>query len=372
LNEFEVDLRDMLQSRAGDVTTQPQMHETLRRTKVRRVTNVGFATLCLIVIVGVAVVAVQAFLVPTQRRTEEILRPAVTTDGPYGFTSVTGEYPVVATGEFNGATWELTGTTVAEGEADHVDLKLTISRDGSSVIDEVRVDATDDVMLNRYVEATDMLDGAHVVYGATVPGVDSVEVAVADGSETVIPVHRFTDYDSQGTIRADYFLAFVPGDAPGFVHARDELGTDMDLEAYGRVSLAPHVVATGKVGDAAWSFEFAGGLVKDRFCIVFAPVAGGSDCFTRTELEEAGPILLATFESDDVSVVVGIIRDDVGPVQLVREGMDPADLRWFSPPDEDRADWPLRFVAVGLPPGTHGAIQAYAGDGETQLEEERF
>jgi hypothetical protein len=70
--------------------------------------------------------------------------------------------------------------------------------------------------------------------------------------------------------------------------------------------------------------------------------------------------------------VVAIISDDVGHVRLAREGTIPVTLPWFQPPNEDLAEWPLRLVAVGLPPGSHGALQAIGADGESVIARQRF
>lgn len=368
MSEIEQRLTRLLQERASEMTAAPKMRDTLRRARVRRSVNGGAALLSLVAVIGVSVVGVQTYLRPDVVRDVEVVNPAITTEGPYGFTSVPGEYPVIASGEFRGASWELTGTTTKKEFDDRVDVKLTITKDGRSVVGEVAVEATDDILVDQYLEATGVLDGANAVFGSNVRSVDSIEVDVSDGSETVIPVHRFTGYDSRSTITADYFLAFVPSGSPGFVYARDELGINLDYATYGRVTLAPHVIASGKVGEVPWSFEF-GSMVKDRLCLVFAPVEGGSQCFTRSEVENAGPLLVATFDLDDVLGVVAILSDEVWNVRLERNGGS-ALLPWFQPPREDLGEWPLRLVAVGLEPGTHGALQAYV-DNEI-VAEKRF
>jgi hypothetical protein len=197
-----------------------------------------------------------------------------------------------------------------------------------------------------------------------------VEISVADGNDTMIPAHRFTDYDATTTIIADYYIAFIPGGARGFVHARDELGIDLDLETYGRVSLAPHVVVTGTLGEASWNVEFAP-TQKDRFCLVFTASDIGSECVTREQLDSAGPLLVRTFERDDVLGIVAILSNEVGSVRLARDGLEPVVLPWFQPPQEDRDEWPLRLVAVALEPGTHGTLQAFTGGAEI-IAEKKF
>ena len=368
MNELELDLRQLLAERAQTVGALPQMQRTVRRARVRRAANVGVATLAVVALASVSVAAVEIFVRPEPR--PDVATPGITTEGPYGFTSVEGSHPTIATGQFRGADWKLAGTVTTKDGSDSVHLELSITEDGQTVTDEQQVDATDDVMITRHVETIDLLDGAGVIYGATIPGVQSVEISVADGNDTTISPHRFTNWDATTTITADYYIAFIPGGGRGFVHARDELGIDLELETYGRVSLAPHVVVTGALGEVAWNVEFAP-TQKDRFCLVFAAGDIGSECVTRAQLDSAGPLLVRTFERDDVLGIVAILSGEVGNVRLARDGQEPVYLPWFEPPQEDRAEWPLRIVAVALEPGTHGALQAFAGGAEI-IAEEKF
>ena len=369
MNELEIGLKQLLSDRADAMESLPPMGHTIRRTRVRRVTTVGVASLAVVALATVSVVGIRAF-VNAESPSPDVAGPAETTEGPFGFTSAAGNHPIIASGQFRGADWKLAGTVTTRDGSDTVHLELSITEDGQTVTDEQRVDATDDVMITRHVDAIDLLEGAGVIYGSTVPGVQSVEVSVADGNDTKVPAHRFTTYDAATTIIADYYIAFVPGEAPGFVHARDELGIDLDLETYGRVSLAPHVVATGTVGEASWNVEFAP-TQKDRFCLVFTASDIGSECITREQLDSAGPLLMKTFERDDAFGIVAIMSDEVGNVRLARDGQDPVVLPWFQPPREDLGEWPIRLVAVALEPGTHGALQAFAGGAEI-IAEEKF
>lgn len=372
MNDIELELREMLDRRSREVEVGPQMRSTVRRARVRRATNSGVAMLSVVALVAAGAIGVRELTRSEVNESSE-LRPAFTTEGEFGFTSVEGAYPRVASGTFRGADWEMTVTNFQKHDVDMLRLALSVTEDGRTVTDEVEVGASDDFLMNRHVDgAEELLDGAHVVYGMIISSIDSVEVEVSDGSGSTITPHIFRDYDEHSEMSADYYLAFVP-DAPGFVAARDPLGIDRDLEAYGRVSLAPHVVVTGRVPEtgANWGLEF-GAVEEDRVCLVFAPVEGGSECLTRDQVEGSGPMLMVTIEVGDTLGVIAIISDEVSHVRLMRDGKDPAILPWFQPPNEDLGDWPLRLVAVGLPAGAHGMLQAVGGDGETKIAEERF
>ena len=370
MNELELDLRQLLTERADTVSALPQMQRTVRRARVRRVANAGIATLAMVAIASVGVAAVEMFFRSEPRL--GVATPGFTTEGPYGFTSVEGSHPTIASGQFRGADWRLAGTVSTEAGIDTVHLQLSITKDAKTVLDEQDVAASDDVLVTSHVQGAEILDGADVVYGSTVPGLDSVEVDIADGDGTLIRAHRFLDYDADTTITADYYIAFIPSDSPGFVHARDGLGIDIEVEEYGGVSLAPHVVASGSVAGAGWSLELAP-TEPDRLCLVFSSAEVGSECLTRDQIESAGPLLMVTFPRDDVLGVVAIMSAEVGDVRLVREGHEPDVLPWFETGQGELRDWSFRLVAVGLDPATHGVLRADAlRDQDEIIAEERF
>ena len=289
------------------------------------------------------------------------------TEGRYGFTSTQGEYPVVASGQFQGAKWRLTVAIVDESS---VNLSLTIeSNDGAPDVEEfVHIErASDAELMPKRVQLPELFGGVDVLFGGVVPDVAKVDVSPSDGSEMVIPAHRFLQHREQ-TFHTDFFIAFAPLSVMGgFVHARDTLGVDVQMHPYGKNTLAPHVVASGRVGDTSWGVEFAP-TQKDRFCIVFS--GRDSQCMTRNELEAAGPIHLFRFDHDDVLGLVAIISEEVYNAQLTIGDGVPIVMHWFQPPNEDRADWPIRMVAVGLEPGTDGSIAATFADPEKKVEEE--
>lgn len=371
MNDIEMQLKEVMADRAGSVAVAPDMGRTLRRTRVRRTANAGVGILTVVALTTISVAGVRAFTSPDASG-PDLAGPGYTTGGDYGFTSIAGEYPTVASGEFRGAEWELTAMTVTERGIDTIDLQLEIRAGSRSRVEGLEVLPSDDLLMNRRVAASDVFEGADVVYGALVDSVDSAQVEVADGGETTIEPHRFSEYDSRSNMTVDFYIAFVPGDIPGFVHARDELGIDLDLEPYGEISLAPRVVASGEVPGtgAPWSLEFAA-LQPDRTCLVF--LASGdpkNECLTRQQMEGAGPLLMVTFEAEDIKLVAAIMSDQVGNVQVEFDGRS-VYLPWFQPENDDMVQWPIRMVAVGLEPGTHGSLQATNGAGEI-LAEERF
>lgn len=366
MNQLENELRDLLGTRAETVSAAPERHaSTLRRAKGRRRATVGMALVATVAIVtgGVAVGRSALFdgkpMPPTKQGHDH------NTEGPYGFSSEEGTYPVIASGTFGDSTWELRGErgTRYEGAVEVIRVELDItSESGESFSSKTFVLPGDDTLLIKHAEGDEVLDGqAGVVFGATGSWVDSVLVEMADGRETTITPHLFTDYESGTDLSGHYFIAFLPPGSPAFVAARDELGINLELEEVGRVSLAPHVVTGGRVGDENWSLEFAGGLQRDRACLVFAPDEQGTRCFMRAELEQAGPLFVTVFDRDDVKGIVAILADDVGSVRLRIPGRGPAILPTFEPDRSELREWPVRIVAVGLEPGTEGRLEALDG-----------
>jgi hypothetical protein len=357
----------MLVERAGQVPLLPPMHDTLRRVRARRAVTIGVAS----VVILVAALGGAAFLrvLSGEGGRDLISRPGIiTSKGPYGFTSREGDYPTIAGGEFRGADWKLTGKKVTERGIDSIQLELSITKDGATTTKRQEVVAADDILMMRRVRTGDELAGADAIFGATTPGVDTVAVEVADGERTSVAGHLFTDYDSNSTITANYYVAFIPAADPGFVLARDELGTDLDRETYGRVSLAPHVVASGKHGAVLWSLLFAG--MEDRACFVFSTEEQGSQCYPRAGIEGAGPLLPIVFDRTGVRGVVAVLSDKVASVRLQTQG-GRVSLPIFEPDRAERRDWPLRMVAVGLEPGAHGRLVALDG-ARTVIARERF
>lgn len=376
MNQLEIELKQMLSDRALDPGSLPQIRPTVRRARVRRVVTAGVGTLVAVALATVSVAGVRAFT-STDVSPPDVAGPGYTTKGSYGFTSVEGEYPVVARGEFRTSEWELTAVTSDRGEMPTVLVQLSVSSEGRTSVEEFEVLPSDDVLMTSHIEAPPGL-GAGVVFGATVPGIDSVEVDVADGDGTRIAPHRFVNYDSRSEMTVDYYVAFIPEEVSGFVHARNELGIDIELEGFGGARMAPHVFTGGRVvvdGEPTgigWNLEF-GVVGQDRACLVLATETSEheSRCFTHRDIRDAGPLHVVTFEHDDMTLVAALIGGEVGNAQLTVGGGEPMTLPWFQPKDEDLAEWPVRVVAVGLGSGSHGVLQAIADDGGI-LEEASF
>jgi hypothetical protein len=383
--DLEHELSEMLAEKAGRISSPPMQH-TLRRVKVRRALTVGIAGAAVVglFVAGGAMVRLAAEdrsnIGPStdESSSPEIGEaPLITTEGPYGFTSALGEFPTIASGEFQDAQWELTSETITEDQIDSVRLTLSVTTgEGDVISTQQDVLAGDDTLMMKQL----FLDGrvgaappVDVVFGATTRNVDSVTVEVADGEELSIPAHFYTHYDSHSNITAHYYLAFIPAEAPGgtesrgFVIARDELGIDLDEEPYGRVSRAPRVVVSGVSDeDIRWGVMFGG--LGDQGCIVFQSAEEGSECYPRERFDANEPLLMTVFDRTDVKGVTAVVGSDVGSVRLEVDGEEPVVLPWFSVRDSGPT-WSLRMVAVALEPSTTGRLVALDGTGDVIAEE---
>jgi hypothetical protein len=365
--DLERELSEMLAERAGRATNPP-MQRTLRRVRVRRAVNAGLMGAAVIAVLVAGTAVLRAF----PDGGPEVVAPSdeVTTEGPYGFTSEPGEFPTIASGTFRDATWELTSETITNDGIDSVRMDLSITTaDGEVTSDQMDVVASDDILMMQLFELEGRVGDADVVFGATIPVVESVTVEVADGNETKITAHRFMDYDSRSTITGDFYLAFIPAGAPGFVIARDALGIDLDEEPFGRVSRAPRIVASGlSAENIRWGVMFGG--LGEQGCIVFMSAEEGSKCYPREHFDPTKPLLMTVFDRPEVMGVTAVVGNEVARVRLEVDGEEAVELPWFSVRDSGPT-WSLRMVAVGLKPGTTGRLVALDGNGDV-LTEERF
>lgn len=354
--EMHVDheLAPLLVAKAEEVAPIPRTHDALRRVRARRTITAGIAG----VVVVAALIGGAAVTRVVSGQDGRIFGPReqILSEGRYGFVSLRGDYPMIASGKFRGATWELSGKRVMQRGIDHVRLELAILRDGSTITGQQDVVTSDDDLTMRRLRAGELLDGADAIFGATTTGIETVAVEVADGDRTSVPAHLFTNYVSRSTVNAHYFVAFIPADDPGFVLARDGLGTDLDRKTYGGVSLAPSVIASGKQGRTLWSLQFSGR--GGRACLDFSTLEQGGECYGRGEIENGGPLTMSVFKRAGVRGVVAIISATVASVHLKTAGGPAVELPWFEPPRAERRRWPLRIVAVGLEPGTKGTLIA--------------
>jgi hypothetical protein len=363
MERIELDLKDMMAAQAETARDLPPLGRTVGRARRRRVANMALAGS-----LAVAAVVGGATGVRVITRDESPPDVAAPSEGSFEFTSTPGAGDVVATGEFRDLRWELTAEAT-HGEFPELDIQMGVFRGGVRTTDRVQALPTDAAVVAQGLLHREFLGDAQVVYGALRADVESVGVAVSATDDPTITPHRFAG--AGGELDVDYFVAFVPEEWGGFVHAYDEAGIIVGTSSYGGVQMSPSQVAAGKSGDVPWGVEFIGDA-DDRACITFyADYEQGRECVTAGDIDDADPMLLLTFQRPRVAGFVAFISDDVGFVRLVTDDGFTHDLPWFSPPDHERADWPLRLVAVGLESGTSGTLRVFDGGGNV-IDEQRF
>lgn len=370
MNDLETDLRALLAERAGSMRAAAEGHATtLGRAHRRRRLTVGVAALAVVAIVVGSVAFVRPLF------DSDPIRPVDSgeghsTSGPYGFTSTPGTRPVVARGTFRDTSWVLRGERQRMGAGDDaIRLELSIERGGGQPAFETDtvVAASDDVLQVAH-DLPDMLDGeAEVVFGATVPGIDSVGIDFRLGLEQSVDPHVFKSYRVPGAVKADYFVAFVPPGEPGWVAARNEIGIDLESERINISGLSVPQIASGRfgrprtefqraTGSGLWWMKFSGR--KDQLCLLFFSDDTEKECFPRTEIESADLLVGATYVGNGVMGVSAILADRVAQVRLRVDGEAPAALPWVQPPRSDLDTWPLRIAVVGVAPDATGRIEA--------------
>lgn len=361
MTELERDLRTVLTERAADIRMPPEVRdEALRRARRRRMVTVAGVAAVFVALAATSTIAVQATLFDAAPVRPAHQDRAHETDGPYGFSSRPGRYPVIATGTFRDARWTLEGVEERIGPGVHsMRMILTIDGNGAEFRSELRVDATDDVLLVEHVEPGPALDGeAGVVFGAAIKGLDSIVVDVAAPGDS-IPTHRFDRYSPRSDINADYVIAFVPVGEKGFVAARDELGVDLDLEPLGGIDVAPGIISSGEADGVGWTVGFVGR--RNRACVVFDAGVRETHCWSRAEVERRPPLLMKVFEGPELKGIVAVLSDEVWDVRVRPRGGDPVVMAWAQPPNDELRRWPLRLVSVGLPSGSRGVLEALEG-----------
>lgn len=365
MERIELELRELMTERAAGATEVPGMRPTLRRARRRQAATVVFAASVAVAVAG-GVVGARTLL-----RDEPAPRIAAPSEeGTYSFRSTPGTAPVVATGEFRGATWELTATSL-EDDIGSVELALVVKRDGDEARERVGVYPGDSAVAAQTLLETDLLDGASAVFGAVIPEVAGVDVRVAGRDDVAISAHRFRGERRLGSV--DYFLAFVPGGSQGFVHARDELGIDLGTSGYGGAQVSPRIVSSGTAGDERWTLDFAGGVGEGgRDCFQFSSETDtGTICLTPEDALADEPMAMLVFEPAGALGIVGIISDEVAYVRLVTDEGAEHDLPWSQAPASHRDEWPVRIVTAGLDPAASGRFLVYDGAGEL-IDEQPF
>lgn len=374
MRDVEAELREILFARAERASPPATMHATLRRARVRQVLTGASAGIALVLLVLAAVTA--ARVLSDDRQQIAPREDTIQTDGPYGFTSYPREYPTVASGDFRGAEWELTGTRVMRADGlESLHVTLSITNGAQTATKDFFLLGSDEILQTHVVSASDILDGADALFGVTIRDLaDTVAVEAAEGDEPTIPAHIFRDYESRSEFTVDFWMAFVPANEPAFVAARDELGADLDVDTYAGASLPPNVIASGRQGETLWFVSFVQG--DDHVCFTFyvEDDEGEESCYARQRLETADPaVLVTTIDRPGVLGVIAPLTSGVGTVRLVLEGELPAHLSWREPPNlSDLPKWGFRMVVVGLRPGTNGKLVGYSmsGDEEVVAEEE--
>ena len=306
-------------------------------------------------------------VVPTKNPDER------TTSGPYGFTSTPGTSPpVIASGTFRNALWELRGEPqLRSRRVVRLELELVVKDSPLEVVSLEVVRGADRLLLAH--QAPDLLDGtAEVVFGAVAPRVDSVAVDFPLAPEPSVAPHLFTDHETPTGAPIDYFLAFIPPDVNGFVSARNQLGIDLDIGEINGGVPSPRI-AGGQVGNPTsefdrarhagyWWLDFRGH--PDRACLALQSSLGTkSRCFTRVEIDAQRPLLVRTFLGEDVTCVVAILRGDVEGVRLQLPGEKSTVLPLTQPLSYQLRRWPLRIAVVGVVPGTTGTLDAFDATG---------
>ena len=363
MERIELELKELMMERATGATKVPPIRPTLRRARGRQAVTVALAASVAVAVAG-GVVGARALL-----RDDPAPRLAAPIeDGAYSFRSTPGEPPVVATGEFRGARWELTATSL-EDDIGSVELALVVTRGDEEARGHAGVYPGDSAVAAQSLFETDLLDGASAVFGAVMPEVVGVDVRVVGRDDVAIAAHRFRGERRLGA--TDYFLAFVPGGSQGFVHARDELGIDLGMSGYGGAQVPERLVASGEAGDESWTLEFGEGD-GGRGCLEFSSETDtGTICVTPEDVGADEPMAMLVFEPAGALGIVGIISDEVGYVRVVTDKGVEHDLPWSQPPGSFRDVWPVRIVTAGLEPGTSGRFLVYGGAGEL-IDEQPF
>jgi len=376
MSRLEDDLRALLADRAGSVTAAPDKHgRTLRRARSRRRLTAGAAVMTIVAFVAGSLAIARSPLFDTARVDPAEDGVGQTTTGPYGFTSRPGTGRVIAEGTFKDLTWVLKGQRQRlKTPQDGIRLELLVEGDEGQpafVADTVVLPGDD--ILQVVNHAADVLgDDAEVLFGATVPGIDSVSIDYRLALEPSIDPHRFTDYRLPGAANADYFIAFAPRGEMAWVTARNDLGIDLDYERLHAGSTKVPQIASGLAGEqtsefermsnaGVWWLEFRG---RGESACLFFHGEGDEKCFARDIVDAGGPLLPAVFKGEDVLGVTAILGDRVNFVRLIVDGEAPATLPIVQPQQSALRKWPLRIVAVGLERETSGRLEAIGPNGK--------
>ena len=231
MNDFEDALAGMLADRAGRIEPRPRHREaTMRGARRRRL--LAAATAAFVPLV----VAVGAFAAIQDRDTAPAPRPAAPDERSapaYSFTSRAGEYPIVATGTFRDAEWQLRAAAATPGQDSSVRMAVDVELPFRRLTTLPERVSLEEHLFVRYESYSWLLDGdTAVVFGAVDPEAETVDVWTTsiERGERTFRAELFEGYDAKASLSADYFIVFIPMHRTGLVIAEDADGNEVGVQ----------------------------------------------------------------------------------------------------------------------------------------------
>ena len=236
MKDVEAALAAMLADRAGRIEPGHGHREsTMRAARRRRLSTVAAAT------VASLALAVGAFGAVRSSNDTPAPRPAAprgsektfTTTGDYGFWSRAGSgYPYVATGLFRSAEWQLRAAAVSFEPDAYTRLTLQVRFRGSELGTSTGLKSVDDGLFVNYHPGGEWIyDGDFAMVFGAAPAATEAVYLLLDRNGTGPPrieAHVYEGYDPKTSLRADYYVAFVPAGSTGRVVAEDAEAREVD------------------------------------------------------------------------------------------------------------------------------------------------
>lgn len=233
MKDVEAALAAVLANRAAKIEPDPGRRDSTLRSARRR--RLGTVTAAVVASLALAAGAVGAVRGSNGTPAPRPAAPDERTNTAYTFTSRPGEYPFVATGEFRNAEWQLRAAAVAPGGGDdRVRVTLQIQGRVKTLMTSSERTFRGEPIFVRYEDSAWLFDGdVALVFGAVAPETEAVEVWIKgiERSDREFEAHVFEGYDAKTGLRADYYVAFVPGNRLGLVIARDADGDEVGAAA---------------------------------------------------------------------------------------------------------------------------------------------